>query len=347
MRVSDRSRADVILRNLPATRRQSNGFAVAALPGAGLNLTPVSLTIDMVPTALRFRQPAPVCLLLIQIWFACAAVGQTPPTPSPAPTTLSVAFWNIQWFPGRYPNASPAAEKRQITSVHREMAKLNPDIIGMEEVRNWEMASLAVEPLNGMKVDVCANFPPREGQNEAQEVAIASRLQPISAWVEQWKPAGPTTPPRGFAFAAYEPKPHELLLVYCVHFKSNRGEMNEDIGIRREATRQLLSHIEAMNDAYGGLGHLAWIVGGDFNTSLDDPRFEGENSLRDLLSNRFLWLWQNVPAGTRMTLFGSKNYPQACFDHMFYRGITLRHAEVVKTTPASSDHKPIVGKFEF
>jgi endonuclease/exonuclease/phosphatase (EEP) superfamily protein YafD len=261
--------------------------------------------------------------------------------------TLSVAFWNIQWFPGQRPDPNPSSEKRQVTAVHSEMTKLNPHIIGMEEVRNFEMAALAVQPLEGMKVDVCANFPPREGQNEAQEVAIASRLQPLSAWVEEWKPAGPATPPRGFAFAAYEPKPHQLLLVYCVHFKSNRGELAEDIAIREEAARQLLSHIEAMKRAYDKLGQIAWIIGGDFNTSLDNERFGAENTLRNLMKTGFLWLWQNVPVNSRLTLHGDKSYPAASFDHIFYRGITLRQAEVVNTSRQSSDHKPIVGKFEF
>jgi endonuclease/exonuclease/phosphatase (EEP) superfamily protein YafD len=101
-----------------------------------------------------------------------------------------------------------------------------------------------------------------------------------------------------------------------------------------------------MKDAYGRLGQLSIIVGGDFNTSLDDPRFGDENTVRDLVKNGFLWLWQNVSPSARMTLHGEKNYPPACFDHMFYRGLTLRHAEVMNTTPASSDHKPIAGKFE-
>jgi len=258
---------------------------------------------------------------------------------------VTVAFWNIQWFPGGRPSASANAEKRQTTAVHSEMKKLNPDILGMEEVRNWDATALAVQPLSGMKVDVCATFPPREGQNEPQEVAIASRLQPLSAWVEEWKPAGPTTPPRGFAFAAYEPKPHRVLLVYCVHFKSNRGELPEDIAIRQEATRQLLAHIDAMKRAYAGLGQLSWVVGGDFNTSLDDPRFAPETTLRTLLKNEFAWAWQNVPLNSRMTLHGDQNYPAAAFDHIFYRGLTLRHAEVINSSRAASDHKPIVANF--
>ena len=226
------------------------------------------------------------------------------------------------------------------------MSQLKPDVIGMEEVRNFQMAELAVQPLPGMKVDVCANFPPREGQNEAQEVAIASRLQPLSAWVEEWKPAGIATPPRGFAFAAYQLKPQRVLLVYCVHFKSNRGEVGEDIVIREEASRQLLSHIEAMKRAYEPLGQIAWLIGGDFNTSLDDPRFAAEITLRNLLKNGFAWIWQDVSPHKRMTLHGDKNFPPASFDHMFYRGMTLRNAQVISTPRKASDHKPIVAVFD-
>ena len=154
--------------------------------------------------------------------------------------------------------------------------KLTADVIGLEEVRDLEHASLAVQPLSGFKVDVCSNFPPREGQQEAQQVAIASRLQPVSAWAEAWKPGGAITPPRGFAFAAYQLSPTQVLLVYALHLKSNRGEIHEDMRIREESMHQLLSHMKAMKDTYGKMGALTWIVGGDFNTAPDEPRFAGE-----------------------------------------------------------------------
>lgn len=295
-------------------------------------------------------------LAVVSVLGTGIAISQTSPWPfksSAAPpqfaasNSLTVAFWNIQWFPGMRPDADKDSERRQTSSVHSDISRINADVIGMEEVRNWEMAALAVQPLKGMKVDVCANFPPREGQNEAQEVAIASRLQPISAWVEQWKPAGAATPPRGFAFAAYQLKPGKLLLVYCVHFKSNRGEVSENIPIREESARQLTSHMEAMERAYSSLGQLACVIGGDFNSSLDDPRFAAENTLKNLTKNGFQWSWQNIAPGTRMTLHGDRMFPPACFDHIFYRGLTLRKAEVVNTTRNSSDHKPVVATFGF
>jgi endonuclease/exonuclease/phosphatase family metal-dependent hydrolase len=275
-------------------------------------------------------------VLLLSVIVASDAVRDTQ-----AAKPITASFWNIQWFPGRRPNAKPAEEQRQISEVHRDIAQFQSDIIGMEEVRDWKNAALAVQPLAGFKVDVCSIFPPREGQTGTQQVAIASRLQPMSAWAEAWKTSGAITPPRGFAFAAYEIAPRQMLLVYAVHLKSNRGEIHEDIAIRSESMRQLVSHINAMSSAYGKLGAVTCIVGGDFNTAPDDPRFAGEKTVPTLLGAGFRWAWQNVPAADRVTLPPDKRFPAACFDQIFYRGGSLLRAWVTPTSPRSSDHRAV------
>ena len=286
---------------------------------------------------------------------AATLFAQTSPWPFPPrsgtnPSTtrsFTIAFWNIQWFPGGRPAAGQNEENRQIAAVHSDMMQLKTaDVIGMEEVRDFAKAGLAVQKLPGFKVDVCANFPPREGQNEAQEVAVASRLQPLSAWAEMWKEAQPLTPPRGFAFAAYEVAPRQLLLVYGVHLKSNQGEMNENVSLRQESIRQLLSHMKAMEEAYAKMGTITWVLGGDFNTSLDDPRFADEKTIRSLMDSGFSWTWQNVPVASRTTLPPAKDFPPACFDHIFYRNATLRKAWVINTAPQSSDHRAIAATFD-
>ncbi len=261
-------------------------------------------------------------------------------------TAIRAAFWNIRWFPGGRPNASRSEQNRQIASVHSDVIKLNAEVIGFEEVRDWESAALAVKPLAGFKVDVCSNFPPREGQTETQQVAIVSKLQPISAWAESWKAGNAITPPRGFAFAAYELRPRHLLLVYALHLKSNRGEIVEDIAIREESIRQLRSHMDAMETAYAKLGKLTWLVGGDFNTAPDDPRFRDEKSTRNLTANGFSWIWDNIPMEHRVTLPPDTRFPAACFDHIFFHGAKLRKAEVVATSDKSSDHRAIRAEFE-
>lgn len=226
-------------------------------------------------------------------------------------------------------------------AVHGDIVQLNADIIGLEEVRNFARAGVAVAPLPGFKVDVCANFPSREGQTEAQQVAIASRLPALGAWAEEWKTAGAMTPPRGFAFAAYQVAPRQLILVYAVHLKSNRGDIRENILVRQESLRQLRAHMNTMEAAYGRLGAITWVIGGDFNTSLDDPRFAAEMTLRALLRNGFSWAWQNVPVASRITLPPDRDFPPACFDHIFYRGAALRKAWVANTARQSSDHRAV------
>ena len=255
--------------------------------------------------------------------------------------SVNVAFWNIKWFPGGRPSASPNEEARQVRAVHEDIPKLAADVIGFEEVRDWESAALAVKPLARFKVDVCSTFPAREGQTETQQVAIVSRLQPMSAWAEEWKGDGAITPPRGFAFAAYEIAPKRLLLVYALHLKSNRGELVENVAIREESMRQLLVHMKDMEAAYAKLGSLTWVIGGDYNTAPDDPRFKDEKTMKGLTSQGFKWSWEGMPLEQRVTLPPDKRFPAACFDHIYYRGATLKKAEVLPTTDASSDHRAI------
>ena len=153
-------------------------------------------------------------------------------------------------------------------------------------------------------------------------------------------------PPRGFSFAAYQLAPRQLLLVYALHLKSNRGEIREDIRIREESMQQLVAHMKAMGNAYGKLGALSWIVGGDFNTAPDEPRFAGEKTVPSLRAAGFRWGWEGIPFTSRITVPADLRYPAACFDHIFFRGATLVKAWVANTSPQSSDHRAVNAVFQ-
>ncbi|MGI9089306.1 MAG: endonuclease/exonuclease/phosphatase family protein [Chthoniobacterales bacterium] len=282
-----------------------------------------------------------VLLIVVGLFAGLRAGSLCAQAPTPPSQSIRIAYWNIKWFPGGRPNAYQREEAKQIRSVHHDIDSLGADIIGLEEVRDFENAGLAVQPLPGFKVDVCSNFPPRTGQTDTQQIAITSRLQPLSAWAESWNTGNAITPPRGFAFAAYELPAHRLLLVYAVHLKSNLGELVENIAIRQESIRQLLAHMESMRAAYGKLGAITWVVGGDFNTAPDDPRFQGEKTSATLLGDGFRWAWANIPLAQRLTMQRDQRYPIGSFDHIFYRGAGLTSAEVLPTSPHSSDHRAI------
>src|ERR1700720_2365186 len=65
------------------------------------------------------------------------------PSQTPAGSSLTIAFWNIQWFPGRQPDASRGEQARQINAVHADISQLNADVIAMEEVRDFTQAGVA------------------------------------------------------------------------------------------------------------------------------------------------------------------------------------------------------------
>jgi hypothetical protein len=99
----------------------------------------------------------------------------------------------------------------------------------------------------------------------------------MSAWAEEWKAGGAITPPRGFAFAAYELAPKQLLLVYALHLKSNRGELVENVAIREESMRQLLAHMKEMEAAYGNSGRSR---GSSAATTTPRPTIRGSKTRR-------------------------------------------------------------------
>src|SRR2546425_11688374 len=125
---------------------------------------------------MKRKRLIPLSVVAAAAVFVASLLAETTPFPftsrsdaasqRPATQAITIAFWNIQWFPGARPNATGGEQNRQINAVHRDIGQFNADIIGMEEVRNFAQASVAVRPLPGFKVDVCANFPPREGQDE-------------------------------------------------------------------------------------------------------------------------------------------------------------------------------------
>jgi endonuclease/exonuclease/phosphatase family metal-dependent hydrolase len=145
---------------------------------------------------------------------------------------------------------------------------------------------------------------------------------------------------RLLTFAAI-PRDKTILLVYSVHFKSNRGVIGEDIAKREEAARQLLAHACEMQRLYSKVADIATVIAGDFNTDPIDPRFASEQTFKVLRAAGFEWSWENIPAPERVTLPAKDRYPGASFD-----GFLVRGAQVLscKANPIQevSDHFPAI-----
>ncbi len=262
---------------------------------------------------------------------------------------LKIVFWNLEWFPGGSPNASPAEAEAQIAKAIPAVAALKPDVLGLEEIRDWSAADIAIKGLPETKVQVSSDFVDEAGAKTTQQVVIASRLPAIGGWWEAWKAGSAITPKRGFSFAAFQPSAGNVLLVYCVHLKSNRGELKENIAMREESARQLVDHVAAMEKAYGALGKVTTVIGGDYNTSTDDPKFSEEKTFGILEAAGFQSAWKDVPFAQRVTLPStpSRNpkyppFPDACFDHVFFKNAQVASASIATPEPNPSDHRPVI-----
>lgn len=318
---------------------------------------------------LRFAMlPAFVRLLWASVCLAGAARAQAPPPSSgpvaaPAPPAapagkLNVTFWNLQWFPGHRPGAGAAAQQNHVLMVSPVLGRLRPDVLGLEEVGDAAAAHLLADRLPGFHVDVCTGFTREPTQEPSrQQIVLCSRLPLLTAgWQAFRADARGLLPRRGFAYAVYQTDPGEVLLVYGLHLKSNvndePGGDATNIAMREESVRQVLAHRQTLEAGCARWGKIRLeVIGGDMNTSLDDPRFQPERTLRDLgaAANGFLWAWQGVPAPLRLTLPGAGPYPSACFDHVFYRGdgVRLLGTNLEPTGRGVSDHRPVSARFDW
>jgi endonuclease/exonuclease/phosphatase family metal-dependent hydrolase len=248
---------------------------------------------------------------------------------------LRVVDWNVEWFPGGKPDASPEQQAGQMAAAQKAIAELQPDVLLLQEVRDWTAAAELTSVIPGLNVHVASEFDGRP-----QNQVIAAKVPADSAWSAQWVP-GPVDPPRGYAFAALQLPGDRFLLSYSLHLKSNLGDLSQNIAMRRESARQLLAHVKEMLALYRQRGPCAVLVGGDMNTSLDDPKFAAEPTLRAFRFAGFHWTHESIPFAKRTTIPGNDRFPDNCFDHIFTLGLG-RQTAATRPFQRISDHYPVV-----
>ncbi|MGF1655553.1 MAG: endonuclease/exonuclease/phosphatase family protein [Verrucomicrobiales bacterium] len=263
-----------------------------------------------------------------------------------APNPLTIMSYNIEWFPGRRWEPEPGEREKHMTALQIYAKEVNPDLTLLSEIHGWEAAEELVSVLPGFTVHVTSDFAPRP-----QNLVVASRLNADSAWVQGEDKEVPFAPgrtesPRGYAFAAIELDADTFLLAYSLHLKSNHGDEVDNRAKREEAVAQILRHADKMLKEYSQRGRCVLVIAGDFNTSVDDERFQDEQTLHALKRAGLKWGFENVPFAERITIPASGPYQDNCFDHIFYAGAELISVEVPQR-PEFSDHNPVITQLDW
>ena len=252
---------------------------------------------------------------------------------------FKVVTWNLDWFPGKNPASTEVQRIVHMSEAHDALLDVQPDILCLQEVRDYDVVQKLVDVLPRFQVHIVSRFKEAFGGILGiQQIAICGNIPAESAWSDSWQ-KGVSGPPRGFSFSAVRTKSGNYLLIYSVHFKSNLGQLPENVAKREEAARQLLSHAVEMERIYSKIGKVAVVVGGDYNTSPDDPKFAAERTF-SILRGAFSWSWEGKPLRERITILGHGRYPDATFDGFFTKGCRVESVEVVNTINAS-DHRPV------
>jgi hypothetical protein len=137
-----------------------------------------------------------------------AFVVTSAPANSTEQTRIRITTWNLEWFPnGSAHDATPDVQAQRITAAADVLRPIDPDIILLQEVRDYEACARVGEAIApGMyQVAICSAFKePFQSGLGKQQVAILSKYQAQAAWAEPWKSMNGVDPPRGFAFAWFK-----------------------------------------------------------------------------------------------------------------------------------------------
>jgi endonuclease/exonuclease/phosphatase family metal-dependent hydrolase len=221
------------------------------------------------------------------------------------------------------------------------LKKLNPDILLLQEVRDYDACARlgdAIQP-GPYTVSICSAF-----KGGKQQEAIVAKIPAQAAWSESWKSMEGIDPPRGFAFAWFKIGNADVG-VYSLHLKSNlvthgdaEIETAQNIRKREVSTQQLLVHI---HDVIGTVipSIKGLLVGGDFNTNHDQAMFAAEKTLDTLTSAAYESVFQGIPFEQRITHPGTHGFPDATFDYLLGKNVRLGKPIITQTNV--SDHLPL------
>jgi len=249
---------------------------------------------------------------------------------------VTVAFWNIEWFPAEAGLKRDVSAERIRTHMNEVAQILNaedPTILIASEVRTFadarELNSLLRHPYSYIAITdyQAVNSQTGEDGNNSQEQVIFSHIP----WKDVWEsdfgalPVDDTRPARGFLNATFVVHGAPID-IFAVHLKANYIRPGtaepEKVALRNVEKRERGSGYLLQDIVRRGLKPLTdkIIIGGDFNTDLYAERFQGDKSLKMLLQAGFYNAFEGLEPAARVTIPSKQGetggpYPDTTFDY--------------------------------
>lgn len=296
--------------------------------------------------------------LVFAVILAALHYLSTPESGNPE-QSLKAATWNLCWFPSGHIEPKPAEiENQNIQAAAREIRKVEPHIICLQEIRNHEAAAALAAACNlpDFQVAVCTDFP-YNNEPGLQQNAILTSFPVLETASERWRTVDTINPARGFAYALLD-TPCGPVAVYSIHLKSNYIPRPPDLKretpeerVRREAGQANLNRLQrelAADQLRAHAGHLMQerdvsriIVAGDYNTSLADERWKDETTLTEFYSAGYRSCFEGMSPEESYTLPASHYYPAVTFDYIIHHGFSTQEKTRIHPKRWVSDHQMV------
>jgi len=116
-------------------------------------------------------------LTLVALLVVGSALGQ-----SQEPNKFRITTWNLEWFPnGSAREATQEKQAQRIKGAADVSQELNPDILLLQEVRDYDACNRLAEAMQpgAYSVAICSAF-----KGGKQEEAILAKIPAQAAWSE-------------------------------------------------------------------------------------------------------------------------------------------------------------------
>ena len=264
----------------------------------------------------------------------------------------SVATWNVQWFPGNRPEATPGQRSWHERETTKSIQRLDVDLLLLQEVVDPTALERVAQAYLWRVVSRFQRAGDEDPDLPVQNVAILSKVPIRESWEVGFHalPLTPDRPVRGFLGVRLGTKRNGMT-VYTLHLKSNRGGREVSAQRRERAMDYLKKDWEKR-----GLDpeKNAILVAGDFNCSLRNPEFSDEKTVRELLQDGWRSATAEVPWPEAATVKPDPTgkYPAADFDHILLSPAWTKAVEkgkwesgVMQDPGVPSDHWPVWMRF--
>jgi len=262
--------------------------------------------------------------------------------PSCFADTIRVTTWNLEpaTVAGTASTATGTNELR-IREAAAALKQLDPDVILLQQVRDWKMCGQLAQALKpaDYSVLVCSSFrEARTGALSEQQAAILAKRKAYFSWSEPWHAQGEAALPGGFAFAAVQVGKQRVGFFSVqagtvVADARGAGQRAAWLQARAAAIGQVLEQVGSVKSWVANRVQV-FVVAGTFDPDAQDA------PVRLLDQAGFGDAFLQTPTADRVTVPGKPGQPGATADYIFTQPAACATNPRILST-AGSAHYPV------